>query len=207
MRKSIPTIAMLLATLILPLNGASARDDAATMSQLCGKSADIHESGRACSWGTRMAPWKFSIKEDPITGETFFAVETVDFVYGALLSIKCTQSRGLNISILMLGRVLSLSGAQGKLGKEVDVPVVYRIDTNKHLKEMWRTGKFEAQDDARRNLILGAMTKNPGQAAALANALSKGKKQAVMRVDDVTATFNLEGSTRAIGALRKKCTF
>ena len=154
-----------------------------------------------------MAPWKFSITDDPITNKKLFTVETVDFVFGALLSIRCRQSGELNLSILMLGRVLSLTGAQGKLGKEVDVPVVYRVGKNKHVKEIWRTGKFEAQGDSRRDLILGAMTETPGQAAALANALSKGKGQAVVRIDDLTATFNLEGSTRAIGTLRKKCKF
>ncbi|MDH3702679.1 MAG: hypothetical protein OEU46_15325 [Alphaproteobacteria bacterium] len=207
MTKSIITATAILAALTLPLNIASAGEASSDMRKLCGKSAEIHEDGRACSWGTRMAPWKFSIADDPITNKKLFTVETVDFVFGALLSIRCRQPGDLNMSVLMLGRVLSLTGAQGKLGKEVDVPVVYRVGKNKHVKEIWRTGKFEAHGDTRRDLILGAMTGTPGQAAALANALSTEMGQAVVRIDDLTATFNLKGSTRAIGTLRKKCKF
>ncbi len=207
MIKSIIRTKVLLVALVLPLTAASAQKASPDMNLLCGKSAEVHESDRACSWGTRMSPWKFSITEDPITEERSFTVETVDFVIGALLSIKCQQTGSLNVSMLMLGRVLSLTGAKGKLGKEIDVPVVYRTDKNKHVKEMWRTGKFEAHDDSRGDLILGAMTKTPEQAAVLANALSKGKEQAVIRVDHVTATFNLKGSTSAIDTLRKKCDF
>ena len=207
MTKSIMSATVLLAALILPFNAAATQDASSGMRQICGRSAEIHESGRACSWGTRMAPWKFSIIDDPLTDEKSYTVETVDFVFGALLSIVCRKSDGLNVTVLMLGRVLSLTGAKGKLGAEVDVPVVYRVGKNKHVKELWRTGKFEAHEGAGQDVILGAMTRSPDQAAALVNALSKGKGTAVLRVDDVTATFNLKGSTRAIGTLHRQCEF
>ncbi len=198
--------ALLIATIAL-VNPASARDSSADLRRLCGKFAEIHEKDRLCSWGTRMAPWKFALKEDPITGAPFFEVVTVNSVASALLSFTCSQSRALNVSVLMLGRVLSLTGEKGKLGKEVDVPVAYRIDKSAQVQDLWRTGKFEARDDTRRDLILGAMTKNPGQAAVFANALSKGTGAAAMRLDGQTITFKLEGSAHAIRALRKNCKF